>query len=1346
MGSFLSKMIKFFVCCMLLCFFIAALLPAIVSTEWGSKQLVYWINHSIPGKIEVDRIKLQWRKGQSIEGILLKDPEGKSILEIDKLTTEATLWQLLSKKIPTGLTEIQQLNAAIVTDDKGSTNLQRALGIRINSEIPPLVPSTIILSEINAKLSLFAKDTPPSVWMNGFTRQGSLNGSFEISLILNDAENLNWNQLKEKAPQYLTIEGGKSATLEARMVNFPVDLIDRLAALKNSHLNGFFHSMLGDRLNLTIDKRPSLNGLAFRLIASAPLMQGEVNGEISKGVLNVQQPSQFDFNLQPDSVNPFTHYHFELLKQSRLKLSIPLLTVPLNFFEKEGIVDPSTIAFRLEMSLPDTELDIPSIGRLTHNFYAYLDAPANEKRVILKGFSKAQNGKEPFEINFESYFNKPNHIDDLTQHFLHNMQMRVKISDLPLSLIPFFQLHPELSGQTGKKLAAQLLFKNLGINEWEAALSFKTSHLELEEAKFYIDKEILLLSPAKIRWEAPADFLITHLGHEWMLDNPFPLQILIKQLQIPLDNPKFTKYQIESAFSNLQFSTLFPWTQFNVQNALLKIHGQNLEQLNSKLEGEAAFLETKGPFSPFLKKSIRFTHSSFWKIDSEGTMEMANGSFHISNGIGQIQVNGRLDSNKKFEMTQPLRVQYALEPADFESLSLVTGKKWPKLKKAAQITFAIDPTDFNAAAFSFSSLKLQGSLNINHLYIEDQSETFSALEDLGFYWVYDAPQNNFYLNIKGSVFNDKSSKPIPLTAFLQFWPEVKNPSLQNIQAEFRLNCAGLPTSLVNVLLNTDDLSPILGPILDVNIKTLIDSKNSKPGYWDVLVDSSNFHLKGRFKLDQGAAIFDPDKLPNVRLTITPESYAYIKQLFALQNGRPLATPFTVACNLADLYLPFAESWGDQFKIDLQLSSTDLKWKDSPNIPLKFEGKAGTTDLRQQIDFSIQAHSASPIILKGTLKNVVDRKGRLQPIQEMNISLNLDGKQLTPRFVQNLLFLSQEETDKIEALLGDSFDLNSDCDFLNDQGALKIFLMGKDGQLRVEGRLKEGNFILDKPIEGSVKLTPRFCDQFLKNSIPLLGSAIGAENPLTLRIDPSSFSFPISPFKIENINIEKGSLNLGKVRFRNEGEIRTVLNAIRPVETPHLTIWFTPLYFQMKQGQLNFQRIDLLVAESYEVAAWGKYDLLEQKLKLSLGLNAQTLAHAFSLKGLDDQAFLEIPIESSNGKVSVDTKKTAVKIGALIGQSQGGKGKLIGDLLDLALSKIDEEPPSPTTQPFPWHLEFPKITPPQTSSTELTKEEAIEKKGIEKEVKKGKSGEKKKKGGLKNLEKTALDFLDQIVNP
>ena len=121
---------------------------------------------------------------------------------------------------------------------------------------------------------------------------------------------------------------------------------------------------------------------------------------------------------------------------------------------------------------------------------------------------------------------------------------------------------------------------------------------------------------------------------------------------------------------------------------------------------------------------------------------------------------------------------------------------------------------------------------------------------------------------------------------------------------------------------------------------------------------------------------------------------------------------------------------------------------------------------------------------------------------------------------------------------------------------------------------------------------------------------------------------------------------------------------------------------------------------------------------------------------------------SKGKVQIDKKKATGRITALIAQSQGGvNGKILGGILDAALSQGGEITPPPTTQPFPWKDSF---TPPSNKVEEKIQEENSIEPTVQNE---GKKKKKKKKGHkqdvdnpLKDIEEGAIQILDSLFRP
>ena len=1349
MRTFLYRFIGFIVVLFIVCGLLIALLPTLASTHWGRNQIIYWVNRSIPGNFEIQHLDLHWGRGQVLEGILLKDPEGQSVLGIEKISTDATLWQLLRKSTHLGFTQIQDFNAAIVTDEKGWTNLQRALGTPPSDDTPPLSPSTIILSDVNADFYLFAQQHPLSAWIKGLTKQENLNGSFEINLSLEGIEASNWKKLKKDAHHYLSIEGSKEAKLQARIVNFPVDLIDRLIALRNPNLNGLFHSLLGDRLDLTIDKKPSHEGLAFNLTTLAPLMQGEIKGKVINGVLTLQEPAVFNFNLNPELVNPFTHDQFELLSYSRLQILFPTLSLPLNFFDNNATVDPCLFGFKAEFKLPETEVEVNQTGKINiRSLQVQLDSPLCDKSIQLQVVGQAQQGKESFAVHFDSILNKPINSYSLLQQMHQGFsKATLKISHLPLQLIPSLEDHPEWIEQIGSYADAKLILNSNGKKEWDGTLSLQTDRLSLKEAQFRIGNEIVLTSPAQFIWSGTKDCLHTFLKtSELILDQPCLLQFTLNQFQSPLDNPNLTKYQFESIIPHLQFSKLLTAGTLHIDDLTLKIDGQNLTHFNSQLKGQVELLTAEGlEFTLF--KPLQFDQTSHWEIGSDGKIEMPLGQLQLTNSITHIQGEARLTSNHELELTQPVKIQYILTPHTLQPLYQTLATEWPMLQQETPIRLTIDPTSFNLNSLTLSSLQIQGMLGIDHLILSDPSGAVTKLEEIVMPWVIDAPQNDFYADLKGLVYAQENVKSGHISAHMQIWPQKGHFDSAHAQAEIHMNFAGMPTSLINIISTKHDLSPVLGSNIDFDFKAFFDPFKEKQGYLEVTVNSSHLHASGRFKLNGMATISNPAKLPTIRLKITPESYQYLKQIIGLQDEQKLASSFTLSGYFSQLDLPLKESLSDHGQLDFKFSTTDIQWQNTSISPIRLEGHASSENFLEQILFSAQAISSSPIlILQGTLTNVFDPPIKLRNWQEMGLKAKIQGQQLTPHILQSLFLFNHDHTQKLKALFGESFEVNADCQLQNLNGPVQASAIGTQGEIHLDGHLKQGILMLNRPLEGSVKMTPLLSQAFLAKNVPILSTAIGAENSIKFKIEENQFSCPLIPFKLDQVKIGKGLLDLGKIQLRNEGELSSLLSIIRSISDPYLTIWFTPLYFQLDKGILALKRFDMLIANSYILASWGDINLNQHKGDLVLGLSAQSLQYAFGIQGLDEQYILQIPLHSVNGKVEIDKKKAAGRITSLIAKAQmGSQGKILGNLLDLALSNHSENTPPPTTQPFPWKGEF----TPAPSSKNKESSSKSDSADIPSPTKENQEGKKKRKhhresdDQIKNLKQDAVQILDQL---
>lgn len=135
--------IRFAVGGVLLLALLVALLPTLLGTGPGTRFLVGQINKTIPGRVEVDDLKLAWIKGQSLEGLTLVEPSGAAVASLDRVALEDVgLIGLLRGSREWGIVVVEGGAVNIVEDGDGETNLDRALGTSVLGRADP-EPSSV---------------------------------------------------------------------------------------------------------------------------------------------------------------------------------------------------------------------------------------------------------------------------------------------------------------------------------------------------------------------------------------------------------------------------------------------------------------------------------------------------------------------------------------------------------------------------------------------------------------------------------------------------------------------------------------------------------------------------------------------------------------------------------------------------------------------------------------------------------------------------------------------------------------------------------------------------------------------------------------------------------------------------------------------------------------------------------------------------------------------------------------------------------------------------------------------------------------------------------------------------
>jgi hypothetical protein len=255
--------------------------------------------------------------------------------------------------------------------------------------------------------------------------------------------------------------------------------------------------------------------------------------------------------------------------------------------------------------------------------------------------------------------------------------------------------------------------------------------------------------------------------------------------------------------------------------------------------------------------------------------------------------------------------------------------------------------------------------------------------------------------------------------------------------------------------------------------------------------------------------------------------------------------------------------------------------------------------------------------------------------------------------------------------------------------LKANIKGPTISMNLDATIHQDVLILNSPFLAEFTLNPQIGESVFQEFIPLFRGLIRTENPVRIAIDPKGFSCPILESDVrsilDQIKIDSMEIDLGKAVFSDKSELRNLLFFLDSRKEKGIEVWFTPIYGRMAAGVIYLQRFDLLAANKFPVAVWGKIDLPKDHMHMTLGISGASLQSVTGISKIDKDYMMQIPLKGSIRDPNIDKTKMAAQIAALAATFAGNeKGLLIGAALGLASGSSKEEaPPPPSTQPFPW---------------------------------------------------------------
>lgn len=300
------------------------------------------------------------------------------------------------------------------------------------------------------------------------------------------------------------------------------------------------------------------------------------------------------------------------------------------------------------------------------------------------------------------------------------------------------------------------------------------------------------------------------------------------------------------------------------------------------------------------------------------------------------------------------------------------------------------------------------------------------------------------------------------------------------------------------------------------------------------------------------------------------------------------------------------------------------------------------------------------------------------IQGKNIQSTINAKNIPTIGLDQLLFYKEAKyQNTLVQLLGPTLDLHIESTLQNLKGPIDIDIKSTNSTATLNLFYEKDKITLTKSATIMLQLAP-INPQFL-NNVNYLASE--KNSPITIKIANDGFSYPISPFKIQNLKIGHMSVDLNKMVVSNTSVIKTITAFAKLGSSNLVNMWFTNVNIQIENGMLYSDRMDFLIDEAVHLCTWGKVDLLNKILKMNLGITADTLSSVFGIQNLSDNYVIKIPIKGSFDNPKIDPSKATAKILALSTlQKSSGIGSIIGGVI----TKFQKDQNIPKAKrPFPW---------------------------------------------------------------
>lgn len=537
---------------------------------------------------------------------------------------------------------------------------------------------------------------------------------------------------------------------------------------------------------------------------------------------------------------------------------------------------------------------------------------------------------------------------------------------------------------------------------------------------------------------------------------------------------------------------------------------------------------------------------------------------------------------------------------------------------------------------------------------------------------------------------------------------IHNASLNFKKANLSFNCIldHLPVALLDPLLPGEwDLPTLLGKAITIRAKGHYTPTHEEQGAIELVAQGEGLEASLSLIIDETLNI-GPNRETFIHWTLTPERYRSLIASLSPSHTPifQLTKPARLSLSIQELMCPVKPAGGaSQFLCqsglvgDLRVGTlTFMSYQTQEYLVIKeMHGKIEGVNFSEAISLyfggklfaqNIPHSEEASFEFTGKMIDFWTPEGKMN-----RSGLALDGSlklDLLPvRQITEIFPIDSETKELLQAILGELVNARLEGRISQLKGPLTVEIQSSNFKATLPLMVQPHLIHLRDHVTAEITLTDAVNKTLIRDINPLLIAGAYSDHPIKVHLSPEGFMIPIGPYSLRGVQIAKGVVDIGRIRIRNGGQIQLLMDFLKAKEITsegEMEAWFTPIYFNLKEGVASYNRFDALLAQTAHIAMWGSINLINNKVRMVLGIDATTLQKRFNISVKPNEMF-QIKMRGTTEKLDLDWSAATTRIGFLVAKTSTGPiGQIVGGILEQIVTALGEEPtPPPTTSPFPW---------------------------------------------------------------